>query len=380
MNRLKLFCASAVAVIACGCTSTPHNATATSDDYDFVAIDETQSVGEKTIKLSDLAEGYEVVRFEDTDSALFRVWKPVISDNYILIIQGAQQPAMLFDRKGGFIGKVGSVGNGPGEYVLLYDAYIDEPRGAIFMTQMVDNRVLEYDLKGKYVKSHEIEGLNKAVVTGADKDYVAFASLAFNDKPEDVNAARLRPEEDLYDAVRHPSLSNTTALDEKGSFVGMNNEMWGFRNTPNNAFMTTTNDTLFAYDAAANRITPRAALKGRTEKSAETWYIGLELPSAIIYQVMGPDKRLVWLDKKTGKVSNPSLINDFCGNATFSAGNFRNGYFIQIWEPGQLADRITERWSNNDMTDEQRKDLTALLESIDPDSNDIMLIARLKNE
>lgn len=106
----------------------------------------------------------------------------------------------------------------------------------------------------------------------------------------------------------------------------------------------------------------------------------MELPKAIAYAVVNsPHGRNIWYDKQTGELSNATVINDFMGNAPVSLGNFRDGYFVQIWEPGLLLDRIDDRWlPNNKMTDAQKHDLEKFRDSIDPEGNNIMLIGKLK--
>lgn len=103
------------------------------DPYSFVLIDESKSIGEKTIKLSDLVEDYKVITFEDSDSALFKNWKTNVSDNYILVVQGGRMPIMLFTKDGKFVNNIGKPGEGPGEYQNVYDAVIDESQGSIFV-------------------------------------------------------------------------------------------------------------------------------------------------------------------------------------------------------------------------------------------------------
>lgn len=347
-------------------------------NLDFVLIEESSATGEKEIKLSELLDDYSVVVFENSDSAFFKAWKPVISENYIAIVQNNQKPIMLFDRKGNFVAQIGAVGNGPGEYLMPYDAFIDENRKAIYVTQFTSEPILEYNFAGQHTNTFPVKGLNKASITGVDDKYISIVSMAFADREDGVNAVRLNPATGAYEALRYPALSNTQIVDKSGKIVGYNNEIWAFKNTPNNTFMITTNDTLYAYDATTNSVVPRAYLKESIEKDSESWYVGMEFPGAIAYQVVGPKSRLIWKDKQTSEVSNATIINDFCGNATVSSGNFRNGYFIQIWEPGILADRIEERWCKNEMTEEQRHNMNELLESLDMEGNDVMFIGKMK--
>ena len=85
---------AAVAAVMAGCSSgAKSGGEAAVDDYDFVLLDEAESV-------SELIDEFRVVKFEDTDSALFHSWKTVVSPEHVLIIQGSQRPVKLFDHEG----------------------------------------------------------------------------------------------------------------------------------------------------------------------------------------------------------------------------------------------------------------------------------------
>ena len=350
------------------------------DPYSFVLIDESKSIGEKTIKLSDLVEDYKVITFEDSDSALFKNWKTNVSDNYILVVQGGRMPIMLFTKDGKFVNNIGKPGEGPGEYQNVYDAVIDESQGSIFVAPWVSPQpTLEYNLKGDFLRSHKIPQISKPAFFVNNDGTISASSLTFSDQDDSATALTFDPKNDSIRYVSYPALSVSLFNEAHDETIGFDNEMWALLNVPTNVFMTTSNDTLYVYDHEKNKIFPRAFLKEKSEKQSGSWYIGMELPQAIFYRVNGPDSRTIWLDKNTGEISNVKIVNDFAGNAQISMSNFRDGYFIQIWEPGVLMDRIEEKWlPNNDMTVEQRKDLENLRDQIDIDANNIMFIGKLK--
>ena len=350
------------------------------DPYSFVLIDEDKSIGERTIKLSDLIEDYKVITFEDSDSALFKNWKTSVSENYIAIIQGGAMPIMLFTRDGKFISNVGRPGQGPGEYEHVYDAVIDESQGSIFVAPWFSPLpTLEYNLKGDFLRSHNIPKIAKPAFFINHDGTISASSLTFNDQDDSATALTFDPRNDSIHYVSYPALSISLLNDAKDEAVGLENEMWAYRNVPTNVFMTTSNDTLYVYDPERNEIFPRAFLKERSAKQSNSWYVGMELPQAILYRVNGSNPRTIWLDKKNGEISNVTIINDFAGNAILSMSNFRDGYFIQIWEPSLLMERIEDRWlPNNEMTAEQRKELENLRDRIDSEGNNIMFIGKLK--
>ena len=66
----------------------------------------------RTINLSEWVEDFQIIRFENSDTALFRMKSVAITDNYIGICQHGQNAFKLFDRKGNFLCDVGQPGGG----------------------------------------------------------------------------------------------------------------------------------------------------------------------------------------------------------------------------------------------------------------------------
>ena len=87
------------------------------------------------IPLSDLVEELQFVKLDNREEALVGETSAVLSDNYVLFLAdkyAGNMPCKLFRKDGTFINKVGSFGQGPGEYVEnIYDAQIDEKHGRI---------------------------------------------------------------------------------------------------------------------------------------------------------------------------------------------------------------------------------------------------------
>lgn len=131
MKKVFWFSLLIIISLASCATKKKDSSKSNKEKNEFILIDEKESVGEKTMKLSDLIDDYRIIKFENSDSAIFRVRKPVVSKNYVAFIQGNSQPVVLFDKNGKFICKVGNIGQGPGEYSMAYDALIDEQRNKI---------------------------------------------------------------------------------------------------------------------------------------------------------------------------------------------------------------------------------------------------------
>ncbi|MBD5332060.1 MAG: 6-bladed beta-propeller [Bacteroides sp.] len=376
MNRFFTIGGVAMTLLLTCCTHS-QNEISRIGDSELIVIDEKASMPHHDIPLSSIAEDIRTIQLEDSDEAIVKYWKSAISPNYIVIMQGASMPAKLFSISGKYLGTVGQVGKGPGEYSLIYECAIDEDHNAIYLTSWFGN-VLQYDLDGNFVKEVDLGCGGKPTLGITPYGGVSAVSLCWGDQEENQVAASMSAEGKKQSADYLPL--HTSLKDAEGMGVGFNNEIFAFRNVDRHIFMHTSTDTLYIYSADSNTISPRCVIS-RENPQPEEWVIGTELPTGIMMSVVGPDTRNYWVDKASGEIIKGSVINDFLANNVLGQNHFRDGYYIQCFEPGDLVDRIEEKWLNEpSLTDDQKKRLTDLKESLDPESNNIILLAPLKRQ
>ena len=105
-----------------------------------------------TVPLSSLVESFEIVQLETREDAFFNPRFTTVTDKYILVT-ARDAPYLLFDRLGKFIGQIGSMGRGPGEYAITpYDAIIDDKNELIYLSPFIGDRILVYNTSGQFVK------------------------------------------------------------------------------------------------------------------------------------------------------------------------------------------------------------------------------------
>ena len=71
--------------------------------------------------LSYFVEDLQMVRLDNRDEALVGKGRVSVSENYLLVAKSSNVPYKLFRRDGSYVGNVGSIGQGPGEYTMIYD-------------------------------------------------------------------------------------------------------------------------------------------------------------------------------------------------------------------------------------------------------------------
>lgn len=100
---------------------------------------------------------------ETTDDCLIRYIDAVqVSKDYIFILDRSSRALYTFNKDGKFMGKIGKVGSGPGEYNNISDFSIDKKNQVVYILDMQKSNIASYDFKGKYIYSipldNEIRG------------------------------------------------------------------------------------------------------------------------------------------------------------------------------------------------------------------------------
>ena len=346
----------------------------TIDNSNVITCDFDQVGEERTIPLSEWVDDFQIVRFEDNDDAIFKMWWPHITDNYIGIRQRGNGAFKLFDRKGKYLGNIGNVGGGPGEYKNVYSEAIDEKNGWIYLASLGWKEYLyKYDLKGKYLGEVEMgEYLNKPKIQLLLDGNLAMVHMYFHDNNSTMMAATISPDGKVTKCPDIPKNLHITFRNPQ--FRGFSHEVWHYGCTDEMKFAYTVSDTLYTYDHKANRLKADFVMKNY-RKTDDIYCIYFPLPGKYVTYVRS--KGHILTDLKTQQSHFIKLKNDFVGGL-YANTNFSNGYIWMMYEPLQLMEQIEKRLEESDCTDADKKVLKELYDSLDEDGNNIMFIGRLK--
>ena len=228
MKRLYVLALVAICLLT-GCKQKPNNQSYGNTVTDgLVVCDFDQVKDEITIPLSEWVEDFQIVRFENNDTAIFKMWWPLITDHYIGIRQRTGGAFKLFDRQGKFLCDVGGVGGGPGEYKGLYSEAIDEKNGWIYLAPISWKKYLfKYDLQGKYLGEVEVgEYLNKPKIQMLADGNLALAHMYFHDNKSTMMAATISPEGKVAKCPDVPKHLHITFNNPQ--YAGLNHEIWHY--------------------------------------------------------------------------------------------------------------------------------------------------------
>lgn len=334
------------------------------------------------IPLNEFVESLHIVKLDKRDDALVDGSNTTVTDNYIMVRNKKQNPYKLFDKKGKFITTIGSYGQGPGEYMNVYDDFLDEKNKRIYILPWQTDKLLVYDLTGKALTPIPLPyRVPKGVFSvNSAKSTISVALLPFAGMPSVAWSQDFKG--NILGSVKSGNLS------VKPDF---SNEVYSGNNTSGFDFSLFTffelrPDTLYHYNGG-NQLTPKFTLDFKKKPIKIHWYE--ELPNHFIGNVTvevqlsenlstteKPAKFIV--DKRTLKGAFYTIYNNFLGNMPIDWATFQNGYYVWNVEPGTLMDQISKQLKEKNISEKQRQNMTKILSGIDENDNNYIVYGKLK--
>ena len=346
------------------------------------------------LPLSFWLDGLQVVKLDGKDEALVGQGPVCVSENYILVGRVNNVPCKLFRKDGTFVGKVGNIGQGPGEYTMVYDMQIDEKAGHVYLLPWNARSIFVYNLQGEYLKDIPLNGKYEKLIVpkgkfkvDAAKNRVAVVLLPFDYLPvvawiqdmegnfiHEITGKHLKLKPDFSNEV----LSSKTAVDALDVHLF--------------AFWEMKPDTLYHLNMADGKLQPQFTMDfGQREISMHDYF---ELPQHFVGTLVKPKKvndnmyetkdECHWMvDKQSKRGAYFWIVNDFLDGEPikYMPWACKGGYYIMNVEPSVLADRIEKGIKNRtDMSEEERNNLEKLLEQIDEDDNNYIFIGKLRED
>ena len=392
-----------------------------------------------SLLLSESAEKLEIVSLEMTDqSMLGEIRRIQVTDHNIWIDHGREFYIYRFSRTGKFLNKIGSIGQGPGEYTTYSTFLVDEDKKEVYIIANT-NGVLAYDFEGnfkrkiidiqmvlqlfsspydQYILNNQkfFATQNFGLYRPIDKDSLwSFVSLGddFQKKKYFKNPAHVGREEQI--------IANRANMDR---MVNYWREYLTSMDTYN-AQLTLKypdTDTIYCYDDATNQLLPQYAIFTDEEKgdyeATHLWFKDRKAFDYFSIFSYYPTKDFIYLvgskgeevytycyNKKDGSVrlqkrqsaiterdvpwfsfplrqmKRDFVLDNDLGGGDFTVDSRSSGkYWIDILEPGGDENWIDiDQIKSSTVIDEsKKKELIQVLENVTEDSNPILLIATLK--
>jgi hypothetical protein len=352
----------------------------------------------KNLPLSEVAADIEYVKLEFTKkSSINQIRNIFITDKYIFISSNGLPYVMQFSRDGQFIRQVGTIGKGPGEYLLCRGFTVDEENELILIYDNWTYKILCYSFSGEYKKTIE-----------TNNDLIRNFMVAQNGEII-CQSAPIRIQQTYFMLL---------SLNEKGDTIFLK-KSWYFRNFngtyfggPDNIFVHNDsiyvreyfNDTIYLYNNKSLEPSyilqwdkykdPRIfsfqnlGIKRILDNNSKVFELTLIQSSSsylYLYYNYHYKNYLGRFDKLTGDVlfteqKQGCLVNDFDGglsvNPSFNAPN----RWIAELPADSLLDTLTpEYFAKSPAKYPNKKEkLKDLVDSLDENDNPVIMIITLK--
>lgn len=421
-----------------GCSSNKKQEPISKSGIPVINLSEDVSIV-PSLLLSEAAEKLEIVPLEMTDeSVLSDITEMQVTDHNIWIDHGREFYIYRFSRTGKFLNRIGSIGQGPGEYVNYLTFLVDEDKKEVYIFS-TNNGVLVYDFEGGFKKQISDFQTMVGMFSSIYKQYILndhkfFAIQNFG----------------LYRSVDKDSLWSFVSLDDnfqkKRLFknpvhVGKEEQIIANRANMDRMvnywmeYLTSVDiyngqltlkypdtDTIYCYDDATNQLLPQYAIFTDEEKgdyeATHLWFKDRKAFDYFSIFSYYPTKDFVYLigskgeevytycyNKKDGSVrlqkrqstiterdvpwfsfplrqmKRDFVLDNDLGGGDFTVDSRSSGkYWIDILEPGGDENWIDiDQIKSSTVIDEsKKKELIRVLESTTEDSNPILMIATLK--
>ena len=321
------------------------------------------------IPLSSLVEYCDLIQLENLEEAFVKSWMTTISEKYIGVMQ-ENAPYKLFDHSGRFLCNVGDIGQGPGEYRILYDDFIDEKNELIYLISFLGNKIWIYNTSGELQK--EIVSPQQLISPRMflSDDILTVIQMPFAEE----NAITIQ-----FDVVSGQVINEIPA---PAYLVAQNSNeaVYNSRNI-SNVFdiIHTCSDTLYQFDLINNEMIPVFSMKYKSSEELFTRYFQLNKNLIMIHLY---ERGTIAVDLKHKRSSWIKVVNDYFGgfNTDIFLSNFRNGYFVHNIQPEQLIDDIEQCLMDSNRTEQERQRLLETLSILKKGANNVVLLGKLKSE
>ena len=382
MKHLILLSLIALATLSCSTKSSDNIGASFLDDCDVVAAKEVvegdtvivcdykKIKQRKNVPLDELLTDFNVLKMDnENDEALIatRLAWHQITDNYISIHQYNQMPYKLYDKKGKYLRTIGRNGQGPGEYGVINNSFMDEKANRIYILPFSTDKVLVYDLEGSIlppIPLAERVNYGNSIIVDSEKQELIVTKSPRKGGLNSVwmqdfngNIIQAVKQADYFPDISNSKSSITRLQTSNIEFFSLN----GYN----------TNQYLYHYNVQENRLVPKFRMKNMDEY----WIFIYELPHHFVVEVATSTN-----DSEDEYFTPKFIIDKYSLKGCFFDGfitpsgislnqydilfNARYGYFGLV-DFGSYIDKKIQKVDKENLSTKSKKELEKLQQLID---------------
>lgn len=202
--------------------------TGAKDDFiQTINIENSLSEIVPSLSLSDAASTVEIIPLETNSNSFIADMRDVaITEHDIFVSDSKDQRLLRFSRDGKFLNKIGTIGQGPEEYIRMWQFLIDEEKKEVYIvTTLSGINVYEYD--GTFKRKATKTIIDNMTVGGTS--FFLYKSTPFICNTLPVLNPNVNSADSLWSFALTDSCFNIKARFYNPSFQGRENELFKHR-------------------------------------------------------------------------------------------------------------------------------------------------------
>ena len=351
---------------------------------DTVVVCDMAKVKEKvTLPLSQLVDSLEFIRLESSEEAMVNPVAIEVTKHYVGVINTMGE-YKLFTHGGKYVANIGRKGQGPGEYFDVYYSQIDELNNRIYLIPGFGSKILVYDLQGQYIQDIPLAYNFHSAIFNVNSKKELLTVIQVTWEGEDIPAVWVQDFEGNLlksNRMRHFDGMRTFSNNIYTQRMSVGKDTTDF-------YLLTfapRADTVYYYDAIANRCIPKFSLK-LNEQYIHTYH---ETPHHYLMRLLTAYKvypenyaRSLLVDKRTLKGAQVELVMDELGGISVPLKYCLPSdyhYFAICVDPYRMMVLLEERLKEKDkMSKKDLAKVTELMNTISDDDNNYLLLGKWK--
>lgn len=170
MRCLIKFYSFLLLIISFSCVQKPENGH--NDIMQKIYFD---SVAENVLSEQDLLSSLKLIKLETNDNCLVGWIRQVAIVEKCIFIRDNKEQLFVFGESGNFLNRIGTIGQGPGEYLGITCFYIDKEKHHVGIVDAGTSFVTRYSFDGKYIDKFKYD--SKKIKMFSDINYIGDGKL-----------------------------------------------------------------------------------------------------------------------------------------------------------------------------------------------------------